>query len=236
MEVDMPNEPVGAIATEIDEPILFRTSSRDVYTATLATGSLWLRSDQYFREIEDTVRRDRSEGTNGTSTVIPIKVAPQNGPSVHIFGDGEISQRFDPHYILSMHGSGIRLAQVRAFGGHTFGIRSISRLSAEVLYRCSQLVRCNGYRYGPVSYQRTALTHSLHSIGGSPLCLSRNPASYIRPLNVDVLRKQPMFPFVDQDEWRIVVFADGYLEGNPRFPLKINVDPGAFFPYLFGNE
>ncbi len=33
-------------APDLDEPILFRTVNEVVFDATLATGSLWLRSDQ----------------------------------------------------------------------------------------------------------------------------------------------------------------------------------------------
>ena len=38
-------------------------------------------------------------------------------------------------------------------------------------------------------------------------------------------------PFIEQDEWRIVIFTEGYLEGDPMAALKINVEPSHFYAY-----
>jgi hypothetical protein len=116
------------IRADLDAPILFRTTSANVYEATLATGSLWLRSDQYYREIEDEARKDDTEGVNGGKLTIPFRLQPENGPAIEIRGSGQIAQKIVPHYILSMHGSSISEGQLRSFGECSFGIKNISKL------------------------------------------------------------------------------------------------------------
>ncbi|MBM3527857.1 MAG: hypothetical protein FJX62_07180 [Alphaproteobacteria bacterium] len=217
------------ISADFGEPILFRTTNADVYDATLKHGSLWLRSDAYYRNIEDQSRVDTSEGVNSSRPTIPMSFKIENGPSIQIFGPGAIGQKIVPHYIVSLHGSSISAEQIRAFGGHTFGIKNLSKLSAEVLYRASSLIRCNGYRYGSVSYQRTSLCLSRSTIGSAAIQLCENPPLYLNPLDTDVLRKDPVSPFIEQDEWRIAIFANGYLDGDANFPLQIKVDPSHFY-------
>src|SRR5687767_4472029 len=97
----------SAVSSDLDEPIIFRTTTSAISQATLATGSLWLRSDHYYRTIEDTARKDDAEGFNGSKLVVPLRIASHNGPTIQIHGDGQIGQQIVPHYILSMHGSSI---------------------------------------------------------------------------------------------------------------------------------
>lgn len=224
--------PLSPVSAEFDEPILFRTARQDVYEATLATGSLWLMSDQYFREVEDQARSDLSEGVNASTTIVPIWLKPENGPDFQIQGPGHVGQQIRPHYILSMHGSGISAEQLHAFGGCTFGIGSITKLSAEMLYRCSLILKSTGYRFGQVYYQQATLAQSHKSNGASAIQIGGVPPVYLNPLNTDVLRKQPVAPFIEQDEWRIVVFTEGYLDNDPKVPLQINVAPSHFYPYF----
>lgn len=216
----------------MDEPILFRSTTADAYKATLEAGSIWLRSDQYFREIEDKARQDKLEGVNAGKTTVPLRLTPAGGPIVNVCGSGHIGQQIVPHYILSMHGSSIAEAQRISFGGHTFGIKSISRLSAEILYRSSQVLRCNGFRYGAVYYQYTALAQSFSQKGGSAICLGGAPPIHLNPVNTEVLRKEPVLPFILQDEWRIVIFVQEYLRADPAIPLQINVAAKHFYEYL----
>lgn len=202
-----------------------------VYEETLATGSLWLRSDQYYREIEDASRRDECEGVNAARLGVPLRFSVQN-TTIAVQGCGQVGQQIRPHYILSLHGSSIFKSQVDAFGGHTIGIRSLRKLSAEILYRCSLAeIKCDGYRFGPVSYQRPVLALSQVQWSGAAICLGGQPSTYLNPLDTDVLRKEPIAPFTEQDEWRVVIFTDGYLDGDPNSPLKINVEPSHFYPY-----
>lgn len=224
--------PLSPIQTELDEPILFRTAGKQVYESTLATGSIWLRSDRYYRELEDKVRNDSSEGANPGTTSVPLRIAPPNGPELNIQGPGYVGQLTVPHYLVSLHGSSIAPSEREAFGGHTFGIRSLSRLSAEVLYQCSKQIKCTGYRYGHIFYQYVAYALNLHSGGGAAIQIGDSPAHFLNPINTDALRKRPIKPFIDQDEWRIVIFTDGYVENDPLLPLMINVATTHFFPYL----
>jgi hypothetical protein len=224
--------PLSPIQTELGEPILFRTTGKRVYEGSLTTGSVWLRSDGYYRELEDKVRNDSSEGANPGTTSVPLRVLPPNGPELNIQGSGQVGQLMVPHYLISLHGSSIAPSEREAFGGHTFGIRSLSRLSAEVLYQCSKQIKCTGYRYGHIYYQYVAFAISLRSGGGAAIQLGESPAHYLNPVNIDVLRKRPIKPFIDQDEWRIVIFTDGYVGNDASLPLKINVATAHFFPYL----
>ncbi len=223
--------PVASIQTELDDPILFRTTGKEVYESTLATGSIWLRSDQHYRTLEDQVRNDTLEGANPGKTSIPLRIAMNGAPELTIQGPGHIGQLMIPHYLVSLHGSSIAPSERASFGGYTFGVRSLRRLSTEILYKCSRQIRCNGYRYGHIFYQYVAFALSLNS-GGGAIKLDGNPAHYLNPINTDVLRKRPIKPFIDQDEWRIVVFTEGHVGNDPALPLKINVAPTNFFPYL----
>lgn len=226
------NTPLSPIHTDLGEPILFRTTSKQVYESTLETGSIWLRSDKYYRELEDNVRNDASESGNPGTTSVPLRIATPNGPEIDIHGPGQVGQFVAPHYLVSLHGSSIAPSERDAFGGHTFGVRSLSRLSAEILYQCSRQIRCVGYRFGHVAYQYAAFAIMLQSNGGAAIQIGDNPAHFLNPINTEVLRKRPIKPFIDQDEWRIVVFTDGYIGGDPSVPLKINVEKTHFFPYL----
>jgi hypothetical protein len=151
--------------------------------------------------------------------------------TVQIRGLGAIGQVVTPHYLVSLHGTSISTAQRKEFGGYTFGVRSLSRLSTDVLFQASQQIKCSGYRYGQVCYQYTALTMSLFS-NGAAINLGGNPPLCLGALNTDALRKRPVVPFTEQDEWRIVIFTDGYLGNDAAAPLKICVARSHFYPYL----
>lgn len=224
--------PRSHIQAEFDEPILFRTTVKEVYQSTIETGSLWLRSDKYYRELEDQVRNDVLEGANAGTTHIPLRVQTANGMQIDIGGPGHVGQLMIPHYLVSLHGTSIVPTEREAFGGYTFGVRSLMRLSAEILFQCSQQIRCSGYRYGHVYYQYSAFAQSLTSRGGEAMKLGDSPPYYLNPVNTDVLRKRPTIPFIHQDEWRIVIFTEGYLDEDAKEPLKISVSPSHFYPYL----
>ena len=146
-----------SILADYNEPILFRTVDAQVYQSTLDTGSLWLRSDEYYRDIEDAARQDGSEGLNMSLISLPIRIARPGATTINIEGDGRIGMSIRPHYIASFHGLSIDKQQMLDFGEHTFGVKSLSRLSAEVLSQACLQLRCVGYRYGAVAYQRTNL-------------------------------------------------------------------------------
>lgn len=135
-----------------------------------------------------------------------------------------------------MHGSSISEEQLLALGGCTFGIKSIAKLAAEILYRCSQRVKATGYRYGQVFYQYVALSLLHWTVGGAAIQVCDSPPLYVNPIDTDVLRKLPLKPFIDQDEWRITVFTDGYLNCDPLAPIPINVSPDHFYPYLLRDD
>jgi len=219
------------IRTDIDRPILFRTVRADVYERSVREGSLWLRTSHYYRNLEDQARADRLEGVGGTKTHIPLRFKYENSPELTIQGPGAIGQEIVPHYILSLHGTAISEKCRSSFGGHTFGVRCIARLAAEVLYRASKQLGIQGYRFGAVSYQHTALCVS-HSAQGAAIVLGGNPQIALRSVDTDVLRKEPVEPFIGQDEWRIVVFPTSYVSDDPNEPLKINVSPDHFFEYI----
>jgi hypothetical protein len=223
-----------SLEVDFDEPIVFRTTSSDLCDAALKTGSIWLRSGYYYRNLEDKIRKDDSEGTNGSTLTIPLRPRVANGPQLEICGTGQIGKEIAPHYILSLHGPCLAPEQLRSFGEYSFGIRSISKLSAEVLYRSSLVLKCVGYRYGQVSYQYAPLALSHSYVGTSAICIGGTPPAHLNPMNIDVLRKRPILPFVEQDEWRIAIITEGYLGGDPMLPLMINVDPKQFYAYHSG--
>lgn len=223
------------IKADYDRPIIFRTTSSEVHKKTIETGSIWLRSSEYYRGIEHKVRKDLGEGINATRTEIPLRFKPRRGPQISIQGTGTIGQAIVPHYIMSLHGAGISAEQQQIFGGFTFGLNCISRLSAEILYRVSKIIDVTGYRFGQISYQQTALVRS-HSGPGAAIGLGGAPPEYLRSINTDVLRKDPVSPFIEQDEWRIVVFTEDFYKDDPNAPLEIHVEPSHFYEYDCSNN
>lgn len=132
---------------------------------------------------------------------------------------------------MSMHGTSITDKVREEFGGFTMGIKCLSDLSAEVLFQVSKQLPVASYRFGQVAYQRSVLAMS-QNLSSSPLVLDGNPSIAVKPINTDVLRKDPVEPFILQDEWRIAIFTKGYLNNDPNEPLNINVDPKHFYKYL----
>ena len=219
------------VNTKFDRPILFRTCDKVVYESTLDSGSIWMRSNDYYQKIEDLARQDKSEGINGTPMLFPLNFSPENAQGMSIAGEGTVGQEIIPHYITSMHGTGITENVRKEFGGYTLGIKCIADLAAEILFAASQQLAIHSYRFGQVAYQRTALTQS-YTRSGAALELTGNPSVYVKSINTDVLRKAPVEPFISQDEWRIVIFPNVYLNGDPNEPLKINANPKHFYRYI----
>jgi hypothetical protein len=56
----------------------------------------------------------------------------------------------------------------------------------------------------------------------------------------DLLRARPStsrrYPFIEQDEWRIAILTEGYLNGDAQRPLEATVSPSLFRRYLFPTE
>lgn len=219
------------VKSQLERPIVFRTVGSDVYQSTIETGSVWLRSSHYYREIEDEARKDQSEGYNSTTTPFPLHFAPEGAAPITIRGDGSVGQHINPHYIMSLHGTGLSEHMRQDFGGYTIGVCCFWRLAAEIFVEASKQLELTGYRYGQVSYQRTALIMS-SSGGGAAITLGGDSPVHIKSINTDVLRKDPVEPFIFQDEWRIALFPKNYLNEDPKEPLRLNVDPSNFYEYI----
>lgn len=219
------------IKTKFDRPIIFRTCDKVVYESTLESGGIWMRSSHYYRNIEDLARQDKSEGINGTQALFPLHFSPDSAQGIRLEGNGSVGQEIIPHYIMSMHGTSIAESVRKGFGGYTLGIKCIADLAAEILYKASQQLPVHSYRYGQVAYQRTALCQS-YSANGAAIELTGKPSVYVKSINTDVLRKDPVEPFISQDEWRIAIFPTNYLNDDWQVPLKINVDSKHFYPYI----
>jgi hypothetical protein len=217
------------LKTNYEEPLLFRSCDKVVHAAAINEGSIWLRSIHYYRGIEDDIaRHDGSEGVNFTPHTFPLRFDDRLTNLSSISGDGSIGCEIVPCYILSMHGTGIREDVRKSFGDYMFGVRSIYKFSNDVLYQSQQQINVTGHRYGQVSYQYT------------PLCISQRPNSvaialaenmYLKSQTTDILRKAPVSPFIFQDEWRIAIFVNRYLNDDPDEILKINVTQDNFYDY-----
>ncbi len=216
------------ILAELNQPILFRTTNTEVCNATLEAGSLWLRSAEYYRKIEDQVRNDSNEGVNSSRATVPLHLG-----NLSIYGDGLIGQAIVPHYVLSLHGTSISQEQLRAFGGHTFGVKNLFKLAMEMFHEASKVLDCTSFRFGQVMYQHTALMQTASPVGGAPVQFDDNPPRYLNVASSDVLRKLPVEPFIGQDEWRVVLFTNGYVDNDPSAPLRISVRNSHFYPYAF---
>jgi hypothetical protein len=91
------------------------------------------------------------------------------------------------------------------------------------------------HKQHPDPYQYTALTQS-NQPQGAAISIGGEPNVYLKSINTDVLRKEPVQPFIEQDEWRIVVFTNGYYKNDPMEPLDIFVEPSHFYEYLPSNK
>ncbi len=219
------------IQTDFNSPLLFRTTSETLYESTLKTGELWLRSNKYYQNIEDAARVDKGEGVNSSKVEFPLSLKTDNDVTINISGDGKVGQAIVPNYIISLHGTSISNSQRSDFGGFTYGIKSIAKLSAQILYEASKVIDVAGYRFGQVAYQNTSLMQTQNK-NGAILQLTEVPPHYLSVLNTDVLRKEPVMPFIEQDEWRIVIFTNGFIGNDFDKPLKITVDTEHFYPYI----
>ena len=116
----------------------------------------------------------------------------------------------------------------RDFGDHTFGIKSLYKLSNDILYQAQKQVDLIAHRYGQVAYQYTPLTLSKNP-NSTAIALSNNV--FLKSQNTEILRKAPVPPFIYQDEWRVAIFVKDYIDSDEQAILKINVDPECFFGY-----
>ncbi len=226
--------PLNPIAAEMDSPILFRTVNFEVYEQTLTRGSIWLRSDAYYRALEDEVRRDTGEGFSAGTTSLPLRIPltsdDGNVQEMLLSGSGKTGQFLKPHYIMSMHGSSISVVEREKFGGYTLGIRSPGQLSNELSEKAEAHVSVVEWVCAQVMYLRPALTLTRCPLGGAPIQLGSD--TFLSTCGRNALWKDPVSPFIEQDEWRLVIFVDHYLNGDPMAPLKLNVDASNFYRYL----
>ncbi len=123
------------IQTKLDRPIIFRTVDKTVYDSTLTSGSLWLRSSHYYRNIEDQTRADKSEGINGTQCSFPLHFKPPSAQALSLEGNGTICTEIIPHYIISMHGTSIADKVRQEFGGFTMGVRCLPTLVRKFFFK-----------------------------------------------------------------------------------------------------
>jgi len=225
---------LNIIKTDLDKPILFRTVDPNVYRPTLDTGSIWLRTSRYYRAIEDKARSDIGEGVNSSSMKLPLNFKSRTGANVNLLSDGmgKVGTEIIDHYLVSLHGISISESARNEFGGCTMGVVNLDKLAAEILYECSKQIDVKGYRYGPVHYQNTALVRSQHSNSAVINIGSDTVPEFVKTLPTDVLRKEPVEPFISQDEWRIVIFSNTFISNDFNEPLKINVSPEHFYEYI----
>lgn len=220
------------IKSDFDEPFLFRTASKFVCNNTLNNGELWLRTNLYYQKIEDKARVDNKEGFSGSKIEFPIEVKSDNDVFIELSGDGtgSMGTNVAPHYIISLHGTSISKQQHVDFGGVTFGIKSFSVLTKQIVEAASKQIRVLGYQSGPVAYQFTALTQTKNR-NEALIEITEQPPHYLRTIDRTALRKEPILPFIEQDEWRIVIFSDSFVKNDPEAPLVLKVDRDLFFEY-----
>lgn len=213
------------VSSAVGAPILFRTTSEEVRRATLETGSLWLRSAQYYANSEDQVRNDETEGMSASRGTVPLRLG-----AVQFTRVGTLARQTVPHYILSLHGVCISKEQHRSFGGCSFGIKERWRLAMAIYHEVEKQIDCIGFRYGPVNYRHGCLSLMRNRVG-EPVTLPGD--LHLGPEDADFLTKPPIHPFIEQDEYRIAMFTNGYIGNDFNAPLKINVPTSHFYPYHF---
>ena len=188
-----------------------------------------MRSTHYYRGIEeDLARVDGNEGVNTIPHSFPLHFDPDISFVTTISGSGRIGCEIRCAYILSLHGTGIDPSTRATFGDHMFGIKSLYKLVNDIVYQASQQVEVIGHRYGQVSYQYTPLTVSKN---GNNSAIELKEGFYLKSLYTEILRKDPVIPFILQDEWRIAIFVPQYINNDSSEILKINVNRENFYSY-----
>jgi hypothetical protein len=224
--------PLTSVQSDLELPLVFRTTTEKVYRSTTDTGEIWLRSDEYFRKFEDKVRNDELESLSAGKHRFPLRLP--SGPLQQIEGDGHLAESLAPHYILSLHGTSIAEPIRQEFGGFTFGVTSIDLLARHVFSECSKRISCHQWNWNQVVYQHSALRISADE-KGAPFQFANDPSRCLRIYNPHAFKKRPVYPFTEQDEWRIVIWTNGYLNEDPNAPFKVRVPPSLFYRYLEGS-
>jgi hypothetical protein len=223
--------PMSLIQSDLDRPVLFRTTTESVYRSTTDNGEIWLRADEYFRRLEDKVRNDELESASAGKHQFPLNLNPPSSHAVHLTGNGHIAESPKPHYILSLHGTSIVEETRKGFGGFTFGIRNIDLLARHIFEECRKQITCNQWNWDQVRYQHSALRISEDGKGAA-IQFGDGQSRALRVFDVSPFRKRPIPPFTQQDEWRIVMWSEGYLKGDSKEPLIVRVPPSLFYRYL----
>lgn len=221
------------IQADLGLPILFRSTCEVAYRSSTENGEIWLRSDAYFRELEDRVRNDHAESLNIGSTRLELSFETYSGLQTRIQGDGGIGEALSAHYMISLHGSSIAAETREEFGGFTFGIKNIDLLARHIFEECKRQIDCEAWAWNQVSYQYSALQVTDDG-SGAGIRLGENPSRNLKVFNAHPFKKRPVLPFILQDEWRIVIWTKGYLNGSTAEALKIRVPPSLFYRYLEG--
>lgn len=218
--------PKTSVQSNLDYPLIFRTSTESVYRSTTENGEIWLRSDECFRSLEDKVRNDALESLSAAGHKFPLLVS-----NLHLEGDGNLSEEFLPHYILSLHGTSIKDEVRRGFGGFTFGVKNIDLLARHIFEECRKQIACTQWEWAPIAYQYSALKISEDQTG-APIQVGHDPSRFLGVWRPSPFRKRPIPPFIYQDEWRIVLRTNGYINRDSSVPLKVRVPPSLFYEYL----
>jgi hypothetical protein len=217
------------LQSNFEEPLLFRSGDRVVHDSAINDGSLRMKSIHFYRGIEnDAARVDGHEGINTTPFTFPLRFDRNISNISEITGGGRIGCEIRNAYILSLHGTGIDPSIREGFGAYMFGIKSLYSLVNEIIYQASRQVEVIGHSYGQVSYQYTPLTISKN---GMNTAIELSKGIYLKSIATEILRKDPILPFIKQDEWRIAIFVKDYINNDAAESLFINVDKRHFYSY-----
>lgn len=220
-----------SVQSDLEQPIVFRTTTESVYRSTTENGEIWLRSDGYFRKLEDKARNDELESLSAAKHQFPLALHAPSGSALNLEGDGNIAEQLPPHYILSLHGSSIAEPIREEFGGFTFGVKNIDLLARHIFEECRKRIVCNRWEWDQIRYQHSAMRIS-DDDKSAPIQFGYDPSRCLRIFHPNPFKKRPVPPFIHQDEWRIVIWTSGYIKDDPNEPLKVRVPPALFYSYL----
>lgn len=217
------------IKTETNQLLVFRTCEKEVYDFAMNTGSLWLRTSHYYQSIEnDIVREDKLEGLSTAKISLPLIFESSRSNITTIEGEGFVGENPKKAYIISFHGISIEKKTKRGFGPKTFGIYNIEKFISDILIEAKKQLNIESYIFGKVIYQYSPVFISSSNLGGS---LKLNKVEHLSVFDQNILRKRPIEPFILQDEFRLVLFVDEYINNNMNSILKINVSNNNFYDY-----
>ena len=221
---------------DVGLPQLYRSTNESVYNKTVNEGVLWLRTDQYLRDLEEEEISARADDEEGRIILSAFgdhgigKIEPMREDAV-----AKMGWNTEKHYILSLHANNADIPKLykRFSATHTFCIRNVIELSQEIVYELNRKfpyysINSSVHQVTYLQYARAWQSEMNKNDSGEKemnVYFVPSVSNAVNPIAV----KHPYFGY--QDEWRItVVFKDKktgksiYVDDDDKIIVAVNAN------------